>query len=220
MTIDLSFHGWPGSSVESVVVVCIVGAILLGGFIGGILYGRRQVSGQRERARRTHSARRALRAFEADDESQAWNTRFVIPTEAEERIATVPALTEIVLANTADPEDEAAFSAVRVPIAAAASLRIKYVDHRGRGTYRSIDVASFGQANGDTLLLAHCSLSARQRTFYVSQIVACVDKASGAVVTDVVGHLKRIAGQAIRAPLSRNGGGPDVAGNVSFLRTR
>ncbi|MGE0312274.1 MAG: hypothetical protein AB7P21_11725 [Lautropia sp.] len=192
--------------------MAILLAVFLLGFLAGVAYGRRQVAAERQRSRRRRIKREARQAFQGDD-TEDWNTRFVPQADetaprqapaAGRRSKPVPAgspaaapPTEIVLASKADPESRHAFRVVAKPIRVEASLRVKYLDHDGVGSYRSLRVQAFGNDNGETLLLAHCSLRGEVRCFHLSRILACVDKTDGHVVDDLHDYLKRAAATTV-----------------------
>lgn len=172
--------------------MAILMAVFLLGFLAGVAYGRRQAKAEHSRSRRRRIRREAKDAFKDDDSGQ-WNTRFVPQDKAEDQEPAPMAApaTRIVPAHKADPEAKHAFRAVAQPVRVEASLRIKYLDHEGVGSYRSLRVQAFGKADGDMLLLAHCSLKNEVRCFHVSRILACVDKTDGQVVDDLRGFLKQ-----------------------------
>ncbi len=179
--------------------MAILLAVFLLGFLAGVAYGRRQGSAERQRSRRRRVKREARRAFEADDSDQ-WNTRFVPQSDKPARpssSSSSAAPTQVVLASKADPESRHAFRAVEQPVRVDASLRIKYLDHEGVGSYRSLRMQAFGKAQGDILLLAHCSLRDEVRCFHLSRIVACVDKTDGRVIDDLYAYLKGAAATTV-----------------------
>jgi hypothetical protein len=87
---------------------------------------------------------------------------------------------------------EGTFWEVEDPFPVDAKLRLHYVDADGNYTERTVDVRHFGAAQGGNLIIGHCLLRDATRTFRVDRVQRCADAATGEVITDIHGYLRRI----------------------------
>ena len=72
---------------------------------------------------------------------------------------------------------------------APATLVLRYVDSKGNGTQRIVDVRLFADTPYGAMLHGHCRYADAERSFKIERIQHCVDLNSGETIEDVYSHL-------------------------------